>query len=189
MKKNLFFILTAGLIFSFLLLFVAAPVLAGSQFQSGLSATGSKTTLNAGNPQLIAAKIVQTLLSIVGLIFVVLIIYSGFRYMTSAGEEDKVKKAKRTIIGAVIGLFIIISGYSISWFIVSNLESPDQQIPPFREECEVSSTQNYYSINCCLYRYQSYGGNVSAECCNQTSFCTHSADITQKCSDQGITCQ
>lgn len=68
-------------------------------------------------PQQIAALIIQGLLTFLAIIFVILIIYGGFLYMTAMGESDKVKKGKSVITYAVIGLIIIISAYAITRFV------------------------------------------------------------------------
>jgi amino acid transporter len=57
--------------------------------------------------------IINLILALVGLIAVAMIVYGGFRYVTSAGNEDVVKAAKKTIINAIIGLIIVILSYVI----------------------------------------------------------------------------
>lgn len=64
--------------------------------------------------------IINIFLGLLGLIFVILIIYGGFLYMTAAGGEN-VKKATKVIIQAVIGLIIIVSAYAITGFVVDQL--------------------------------------------------------------------
>ncbi|MCX6739858.1 MAG: hypothetical protein NTZ49_01350 [Candidatus Parcubacteria bacterium] len=66
---------------------------------------------------------VQVLFSLLGLVFVILIIYGGFQYMTASGSEEKAAKARKIIISAVIGLIIIIASYSIAYFITTLLEN------------------------------------------------------------------
>jgi cytochrome bd-type quinol oxidase subunit 2 len=160
-----------------------------SSFSEGLKSTGAKTSLQAGSPQIIAAQIVKTLLTLIGVLFIALIMYSGFRYLTSAGNEEKIKKAKQTIISSVIGLIIIVTGYSITYYITTTLENPGQGQPPYNASCESGGTHEnasaYYSVPCCIYRYNSYG-NVSKDCCEQTSFCKYNSDTIAKCKSQGV---
>ena len=61
--------------------------------------------------------VIGTLLSLLGIIFLVLIIYSGFTWMTAGGDEAKVTKAKDTIKRAIIGLIIVASSFAI-WQLV-----------------------------------------------------------------------
>lgn len=67
------------------------------------------------------AKIIKMLLGLLGLIAVIIIIYAGFVWMTSAGNDEKISKAKKTLFAAVIGLAIIMSAYIITSFVIENL--------------------------------------------------------------------
>ncbi|OGF25672.1 hypothetical protein A2303_06755 [Candidatus Falkowbacteria bacterium RIFOXYB2_FULL_47_14] len=75
------------------------------------------------NPGSIVATILTGFLSLLGIIFIVLIIYGGYNWMTAAGEEQKVEKAKDTIKRAVIGLIIIVAAYSITYFVFTALDA------------------------------------------------------------------
>jgi hypothetical protein len=66
-------------------------------------------------------KIIQIVLSFVGVIFFILIIYAGFLWMTAGGNEEQVTKAKKLITSAAVGLIIVISAYAITYFILSQL--------------------------------------------------------------------
>ncbi len=66
-------------------------------------------------------NIIAVLLSVLGIIFVVLIVYAGFLYLTAQGEDEKVKKAKKLLSQAVIGLVIIIAAYAIAAFVIEAL--------------------------------------------------------------------
>jgi len=48
--------------------------------------------------------------AIMSALFLLLIIYAGWLWMSARGNEDQVANAKKIIIGAIIGLAIIISG-------------------------------------------------------------------------------
>lgn len=56
-------------------------------------------------------------LSFIGVLFLILIIYGGINWMTAGGNEQKVEKAKTIIINAIIGLLIVLSAYTITSFI------------------------------------------------------------------------
>jgi len=165
MKKILF-------IFSTLILSacLVSPALALSKFSQGLRSTGERTALFSGSPDVIIAQVVSGLLTLVGAVFIALIVYGGFVYMTAAGSDEKIKKSKKIIISSVIGLLIITGGYTITYFVTNTLENPGGQgVPDYRQECEDTSSLDYYSINCCEYRYLVYGA-VDASCCGQTAF-------------------
>ncbi len=54
----------------------------------------------------IAAKIAQYFLGFVVLATIFMIIWAGFNLVTAEGDQEKVIKAKKTILGAVVGLII-----------------------------------------------------------------------------------
>jgi len=57
-------------------------------------------------------------LSLLGVIFLCLILYGGWNYLTAGGDESKVEKAKQTITRSVIGLLIVLASYSIIAFVI-----------------------------------------------------------------------
>ena len=67
------------------------------------------------------ATIINVVLSMLGIIFLLLMLYGGFLWMTAAGDEPKVTKAKDLIIAAIIGVILIVSAYAISYFIIEKV--------------------------------------------------------------------
>lgn len=65
-----------------------------------------------------AGSIIKTLLSFIGVIFLILTIYAGFLWMTAGGNEDSVGKARKILTFAVSGLIVILAAYSITWFVL-----------------------------------------------------------------------
>ena len=63
-------------------------------------------------------RIIKTLLGLVGTLALVMFIYGGFLYMTSAGNEEKVTKGKNTIVWAILGLIAVFGAYSIVDFVI-----------------------------------------------------------------------
>lgn len=119
---------------------LAAPVLADngspnqqSQINGNLCA-GSNFNLNAGNTTDVTQcqsdtstlsdkikTILNVLSAVIGIVAVIMIIYAGFRYVTSAGSEGGVKSAKNAIIYAVIGLVVVALAQVIVHFVISNV--------------------------------------------------------------------
>jgi len=114
------------------------------------------------------AAIVNALLGFTGALFLGLIIYGGILYMTSAGKEEQIKKAKKFLSNSVIGIVIVMSAYTITYFLATALEGGVKQ--SFRSECEDVNNVEYNSISCCEYRFSLYTGQVSPTCCRQTDF-------------------
>ncbi|MBT5338508.1 hypothetical protein HN858_02815 [Candidatus Falkowbacteria bacterium] len=71
----------------------------------------------------IVGNVVKIVLTLLGVVVLVIIIYAGFLWMTAGGNEDQVKKSKQWLINAVIGLALILAAYAISSFVVQNLAS------------------------------------------------------------------
>jgi hypothetical protein len=68
----------------------------------------------AGAPAIVINGI-GYLLGLISVIFLILIIYAGFSWMTAEGNEEKVTKARQLIINAAIGLIITACAYAISY--------------------------------------------------------------------------
>lgn len=66
--------------------------------------------------------IIQFLLLIVGLVAIAFIIYGGFQFITSRGDEEQATAGKRTLTNAIIGLVIVILSYIIVAVIVNALK-------------------------------------------------------------------
>ncbi|MFA6521998.1 MAG: hypothetical protein WCT24_00140 [Patescibacteria group bacterium] len=66
---------------------------------------------NMTDPRLIAARIIQGLLSIVGTLALVMFIYGGLLWLTSMGKPDKIKQGKDILIWTVIGIALIAGAY------------------------------------------------------------------------------
>ena len=69
----------------------------------------------------IAGTVIGYLLAFVGVIFFVLMLYGGFLWMTSRGNEEQVKKAKAVLLRAIIGLVIVLFAGAITQFITGFL--------------------------------------------------------------------
>jgi phage shock protein PspC (stress-responsive transcriptional regulator) len=67
------------------------------------------------------AQLIRVVLGFLGLLFIVLIIYAGFVWMTSAGNEERVSKAKKIMVAAIIGVAIVLAAYLITVFVIENL--------------------------------------------------------------------
>lgn len=69
------------------------------------------------DPSLAIGKVVGAALAFLGVVFFVLMIYGGYLWMFSMGNEQTVTKAKDVIIAAAIGLIIILMAYVITSYI------------------------------------------------------------------------
>ena len=65
--------------------------------------------------------VVNVLLWAVGILSVIMIIFSGFRYITSAGDASKTKSAQSTLTYSVVGLIVAIMAYAIVNMVINRL--------------------------------------------------------------------
>lgn len=69
----------------------------------------------------IIGRIINIFLGFLGVVFLVLLLYAGYLWMTSAGNAETVEKAKTTIRNSIIGLVIIASAWAITAFVLNAL--------------------------------------------------------------------
>jgi len=82
---------------------------------------GAGYNISQKSPEQIIGIIIQSVLSFLGVIFLILTIYGGYLWMTASGNEEQVSKAKKTLTAAVIGVIIVVSAYAISYFVIERL--------------------------------------------------------------------
>ncbi len=68
-----------------------------------------------------AGQIIGLILSFVGVLFLILMIYAGILWMTASGNEQQVATAKGLLINAVIGMIIVFSAYALTTFLGTQL--------------------------------------------------------------------
>lgn len=69
----------------------------------------------------IIGTVIKVALSFVGVIFLALMVYAGYLWMTAQGEEEPIKKAQNIIKSSIIGLIITVGAYSITSFVVPKI--------------------------------------------------------------------
>ena len=77
----------------------------------------------SGGGDLIAniTTILNAVIGVLGIVCVIVMIIGGINYMTSAGDTDKVKKGRNTILYALIGLVICVLAFAIVNFVIANI--------------------------------------------------------------------
>lgn len=82
---------------------------------------GEETGLTRQDPRSLASRLINAVLQFTGIILICYIVYAGYLWMMAGGDGEQIEKAKTIISACVIGLIIILSAYSISQFVVSQL--------------------------------------------------------------------
>ena len=109
---------------------IAEEVCKGTNVAStGGEGSGSECT-EAGNGTAstdglfaIASNIVNLFSVVVGIIAVLMIIFGGFKYITSGGDSGNVSGAKNTLIYAIVGLVIVALAQFIVRFVLNTTNS------------------------------------------------------------------
>lgn len=117
MKK---IILLSSILFAFMMptnAFAATPFGACKNVVSGNTAVCSGDAKDAKE---IAKNIISVLLWIVGMASIIVIVYSGITFVTSAGNPSQITRAKTMLLYAVVGLVVSILAYAIVNFIVGS---------------------------------------------------------------------
>jgi hypothetical protein len=101
---------------------ISLPLVAKAQDLGGTLLNQTATT-NGGytnaSIDVIIGTVISALLGLLGVIFLVLIIYGGYIWMIARGDEAKVEKAKTTIINSTIGLVIVLAAYAITYYVLA----------------------------------------------------------------------
>lgn len=104
-----------------------SPLLDRLKNVGGAAGYDSATTTESSILDIIGTGI-RVMLSLLGVIFIFLIIVAGYNWMTAAGDQEKITKAKHTIRSAIIGLLIIVASFAI-WLFISQIIVSDPVMP------------------------------------------------------------
>jgi len=168
-KKLFVFLLLAGGIFF-------ARFLLAADFGTEAVNNGLGGTLAEGDPRTIAGRIINWSLGFLGVIAIGIILYAGFMWMTSNGEEDKIRKAKQTLKNGVIGLAIILSSWAIATFILMQLGGTINPVGGCVEN-QIQSCQCDGQMVCIDGVWGACTGNNPANCITPPTSCDASPDL------------
>ncbi len=97
---------------------VALPIVhAAGSF--GLDEAAAGTGLKKTEILATIGSLIKTVLSYLGVLFLILMLYAGFLYMTAQGDSKKTESALGIIKSAVIGLVIIAASYALTAFVIN----------------------------------------------------------------------
>lgn len=160
----------------------------------GTSLIGSNAPVSAAQtlPALIGS-IIAIILSLVGILFFLLVLYAGITWMTAFGNSEKVDKAKAILEHAAIGLAIVLAAYAISTFVfnrINDINNGEQAVESTQaqeagQSCGENSVWNN-SGNCvseCEYTRAGVCQDRTISCPNpyETGLCPGASNI-QCCS-------
>ena len=94
------------------------PGLKGSTENLTASTPGD---INKTNLVSLIGNIVSALLGTLGIIFLLIVVYAGYLYLTAMGEKDNITKAKTLLKNGIFGIVLVVAAYAISSFTVTVL--------------------------------------------------------------------
>lgn len=136
--------------FALVSLLVAVPARAERTYndaQGGLTTVVDLTGIKKTDALSAAGNIAKNVLYLLGLIFLILMVYAGIKWMTAKGDEDQVTKARDTVFAAVIGLAIVLASYALSTFVNDRILNQEKGLP----QAVGSDTQGGEALGCCRY--------------------------------------
>ncbi|MFZ2681688.1 MAG: hypothetical protein WAZ14_01160 [Patescibacteria group bacterium] len=112
---------------------LALPSLVSAQLSvdgSGLVETGGqaygeqvKDPARTNIATFVGGFIIQPLIGLTGVVFLVLTVYAGLMWMTSAGDSKRIENAKNILVASVVGAVIIASAYVITSTVIDALSA------------------------------------------------------------------
>lgn len=117
---------------------ITATSPSGKLFNDSLKNTGTNAGYTGGennpfdvSPSEYIGRVIKVLLSMVGVLLLLMLIYGGFIWMNARGNETEADKARKIIQNAIIGLVIVLAAYAITTFVTSlyfnaNINSYDE---------------------------------------------------------------
>ena len=94
---------------------LALPFLAAAVSFEDISGT---VGLGTADLKSTVINITNGVLGLLGIIAVIMVLIGGFQWMTAAGNQEKVEKAKKVISAAIVGLIIILLAWAIVNFVL-----------------------------------------------------------------------
>lgn len=115
-------------LFSYAVAFILTPAVlhaqglknAGGQLGEIGKKSGVDTSATVGS---VMGTVIATALSLVGIIFLALMVYAGYLWMTARGESSQIEKAQEIIKAALIGIVVVLSAYAITQFVTGKFGS------------------------------------------------------------------
>lgn len=145
-KVFIFSILVIALCFAVLTpvmaLNLGGELLGDTAKQAGYDEKTDSFTLSAN-----IGSFIKIALSFVGVIFLALMVYAGFLWLTARGESEPVEKAGKIIKTAVIGFIITVGAYSITNFVVPKVLEKTTGV----ETTGPTGSGSPETVTCCQY--------------------------------------
>ena len=170
---------------------------AGSLFQQVGGDAGANTY---SQPQQLIGTGINAALTLVGLIFLILMIYAGYLWLTARGEEEPINKAKKIITSSIVGFVLVASAYAITVFVGKRFEQGGSGTvgdtasstgantgDPSKDVCcQICEKTSSWSFSGCDYEPEpNYKFVKETSCSAIQNSCVSSGDCTAKSMELG----
>ncbi len=113
-------------IYVFSLLLVMSFSLASAVYGQGTIVNPDDDCIKTGDCQLsdlmrLVTNLSNIMLGLIGAIVLLMFVYGGLIFLTSAGNRERVEKGKRVMVGSLIGMAIVFMSYTIVGFVFNIL--------------------------------------------------------------------
>ena len=78
-------------------------------------------SLGTESPVTVVFDLINTALTLLGTVCVILIIYAGFIWVWARGNQEEVQRAKEILQGTIIGLLIVLASLGIARFVFTTV--------------------------------------------------------------------
>lgn len=87
----------------------------------------SDGTCQVSDFTILLIRVSQIILGLTGSLSLLAFVYGGTMFLVSSGNKETVEKAKSTLIGAVVGMFIVFASYTIIGFVFKAFQIPGNE--------------------------------------------------------------
>ena len=129
-KKQIIRLIVISILIATSLILVSESYAAPTIFEKMQGAITEISLPGGGDVEAKAQSMIGTIingfLSLLGVFFMILVIYGGFQWMNARGREEEIQKAKDIVRSAIIGMIIVMSAYAIAYFVSLMLQTAAQ---------------------------------------------------------------
>ena len=102
--------------------------------QTAKDAAGCGKTADPGEIGNVTQNIINIVIAVLGIVAVLFVVIGAAQYVTSQGDPGKTKKAKDTILYAILGVILATLAYAIVNFVLSNVFNGNSDSPNTSQE-------------------------------------------------------
>lgn len=114
-------LLTSSIFLGFAFVFSMEPASAAIDASKQAACQGVEGCGNGSAVSNAIKNIINLLSAIIGVVAVIIIIFNGFRFITSGGDSNAISSARRGIIFAIVGLIVVVLAQVIVRFVIGKV--------------------------------------------------------------------